>query len=106
MKNDRIAIEKAPSHDLDDIIPSTYQNKQLILWFTKNGANYQLDLCNNSRLITVDITSPRSFQANRLLIHFEYYIQRIGFSPNYYAVDGAEFHKIMFLEKSKGTYFQ
>ena len=106
IKNDKIAIQKSSKVDIDDTISSLHQIKQLMLWFTKNGDNYQSDLCNNSRLITDTVTSIHSFRANRILINFDYHIQRIGISPNYYAVDGSEFHKIMFLEKSKGTFFQ
>ena len=77
-----------------------------MLWFTKNGSFYEVNLCDNGGLITETVSSVRAFQANRILINFLYSILRIGFSPKYHAVNGPEFHKILFLEKLRGTFFQ
>ena len=106
IKDDNFLIYFSKSEQPSQTLLSTYKNKELMLWFTKHGNVYQLNLCNNGGLITKTLSSPQSFQANRIKIIFRYEIQRIGFSPNLYVANGPEFHKILFLEKSRGTFFQ
>ena len=86
-------------------IPLSYKNKQIMLWFTKKGSSYKIKLCANSDMIEETVSS-NSFQANILLIHFDYFIQRIGFSPRVIDIGQDVFNKILFMEKSRGTHFQ
>ena len=83
-----------------------YKNKQLFLWFTKNGDDYELRLCKNGGIITETMSSSSrpSFSINELNVSLYLKTQRVGFSPNYYADGGKEFRKTLFIEKSKGTY--
>ena len=106
IKDDRFSIQKTSNTSTQETILSASKNKHLILWFTKNGNFYEVNLCDIGGLITETISSVQAFQANRILIHFAYHIQRIGFSSIFHAVNGPEFHKILFREKSGGTFFQ
>ena len=106
ISDDDFYLQKTYKTRAQETILTAYKNEHLMLWFTKNGNFYEVNLCDNGGLITETISSLQAFQANRILIHFRHYIQRIGFSPKFYAVNGPEFHKILFLEKSKGTFFQ
>ena len=76
-----------------------------MIWFIKKGDTYKLDLCNDVISITETVSSE-AFSANKIYINLRFWIQRIGFSPNVYDEDDNDFHKILFLEKSKGTYFE
>ena len=84
---------------------SAQKDKYLMIWFTKNGNTYRLDLCDDAISITETISPVQAFLANKIYINFRYFIQRIGVSKTFYSVDDIEFHKIIFLEKSKGTHF-
>ena len=103
---DKFIVQKTHNTSALDTILEAYKNKQLMLWYTKEGSIHQLNLCDNGGLIITTISAPNAFQSNKVFTNFGYYIQRVGFSPECHAVNGPEFHKILFLEKSRGTFFQ
>ena len=88
----------------EETIPSDYRNKQLFLWFCKQGSTYKIIICHGGHINKTII--PSNIYANRLAINFQYKLQRIGFSKNFYNLYEKEFHKISFLEKAAGTYFE
>ena len=98
-------LNKTAQNQTVKTLLSNYRNKQIMLWFAKSGNFYEVNICDNGGLISRTFT-PISFTATKILIGMDYYVQRVGFSPNYYNVDGKEFHRILFLEKSRGTFFQ
>lgn len=102
---DNFILNKTDTNITVETILSNYKNKQLLLWFVKLGTYYQLNLCDNGGLISRYV-SAIDFTSTKILIGFDYYVQRIGFSDNYYNIDGEQFHRILFLEKSRGTFFQ
>ena len=88
----------------EETIPSDYRNKQLFLWFCKQGSTYKIIICHGGHINKTII--PSNIYANRLAINLQYKLQRIGFSKNFYNLYEKEFHKISFLEKAAGTYFK
>lgn len=106
IKNNKFALKKSASSSRTEPILTSYQNKNLMLWFVKNGSKYSIALYPGYSNITETLSSLQSFQANRLLIYLPYYIYRIGFSENAYDLNGKEYWKIVFIAKSKGTYLE
>ena len=105
VKADDFYLNETAQKDHSATILSSYRNKQLMLWFAKSNDFYEINLCNNGGLISESISASR-FTSNKIIIALDYKIQRIGFSPIYHAANDAEFHKILFMEKSRGTFFQ
>ena len=99
-------IVRTPTYGLDyeEYILSDYLNKQLFLWFCKQGSTYKAIICQGGNITKTIV--PESFQANRVVINLPYKVRRIGFSKNFYNLYDKEFHKISFLEKANGTYFE
>ena len=102
---DNVFMVNQSSRPITKPLASTYQNKHLMLWFTKKDNTYHLKICDSNIELTETISSVKSFQSDRFKIDAPYHIKRIGFSSNNYESDSYEFVKIKFLEKSKGTYF-
>ena len=101
--NDRLKIMLSTKiHQM--LIPSAYRNKRLFLWFCKQGNICKAIICQIAPL-NVTIPSVSEFNANRVNIYFPYKVQKIGFSKNFYNLYEKEFHKISFLEKANGTFF-
>ena len=88
----------------EETIPSAYHNKRLFLWFCRQGNICKAIICQGGH-INKTITHTAKFNANRVNIHFPYKVQKIGFSKNFYNLYEKEFHKISFLEKANGTFF-
>ena len=90
----------------EESIPSAYQNKRLFLWFCKKSNNYKVIICQGGDINKV-ITSVDNNKeiGNRVLLALPYKVQRVGFSKNFYNLYEKEFHKISFLEKGHGTFF-
>ena len=105
MKNDKFLI-RSPTYGLDyeESILSVYRNKHLFLWFCKQGNTSKAIICQGGHINETIV--PSNYQANRIVIHLPYKIQRIGFSENFYNLYDEEFHKISFLEKSRGVFFE
>jgi len=99
-------IQKSSTTVTRRTILSIYKNKQLMLWFTKKGTTYKVNLCNNGGLITETLSSVNYFRTDKIQLDLQFHIIRVGFSPKSYDVNGPEFHKILYLEKSKGTFFE
>ena len=100
--NELIVREDAFFHYHTDII-SAYQNKHVMMWFCKNNNLYQAIICQGNHINSQISTS--AFQANRVVIHIPYKVQRIGFTDKFYNIYDKEFHKICFLEKANGVHF-
>ena len=92
---------------VEESIPSAYRNKHLFLWFCKNGNNYKVIVCQGGHInVPVKIGDGITLMSvNRLLLSLPYKIQKVGFSKNFYNLYEKEFHKISFLEKANGTFF-
>ena len=105
MNHEKISIQKTSTITFDDTILSAYKNEQVMIWFAKNGKFVELVLCSSGGMTSKTFTAS-NFSSNTIFIDLRYKIQRIGFSPTFIAARGPEFHKILFLEKSKGTFFQ
>ena len=75
--------------DYEESILSAYRNKHLFLWFCKQGNTYKAIICQGGHINETIV--PGSFQANRIVIHLPYKIQRIGFSRNFYDLYEKEF---------------
>ena len=91
IKNDKFTLKKRRK-----TILSSYQNKNLLLWFTKRGNEFKIALCNGSSMISETISAEGPFQANIFLIYLPYFVHRFGFAINSYNVNEKEFHKIIF----------
>ena len=86
-------------------IRTAYIGKYLNLWYTKIGNQFRIGICNNG--ISIDkIFSGYTLNASSLQISSGYYIQRIGFSKTAYPINDKEYHKIQFLDKTKGVFFE
>ena len=105
MRNDKFMI-RTPTYGLDyeESILSDYRNKHLFLWFCMRGKFYKAIICQGGHINKTIV--PKRFQANRIVINLPYKVQRIGYSNNFYDLYEKEFHKISFLEKAAGTYFE
>ena len=101
----KLYLYKTTSTFVSKNIPSSYKNKYLMIWFTKNGDEYSVAICERMVTITETISSVASFNSNRFGINLNYYVQRIGLSKNHRDNTSLDFYKIIFLEKSKGTHF-
>ena len=107
MTADKMILYKTLTPDTytEKTLYSFQKNQYLMIWFTKTGNTYKVDLCDDSLTILESITPVKWYISDRVHINFRYRVQRIGLSLNFHDVDDIDFHKITFLEKSKGTYF-
>ena len=105
MRNDKFMI-RTPTRGLsyEESILSAYRNKHLFLWFCMRGKFYKAIICQGGHINETIV--PERFQTNRIVINLPYKVQRIGYSINFYDLYEKEFHKISFLEKADGTYFE
>ena len=103
IKNDKFKLVVSVNSSYEEPIPSAYRNKRLFLWFCKQGNTFKVIICQGGHISKT--VSPGAIQADRVNIHLPYKIQRIGFSKNFYNLYEKEFHKISFLEKANGTFF-
>ena len=105
MRNDKFMI-RTPTRGLsyEESILSAYRNKHLFLWFCMRGKFYKAIICQGGHINETIV--PERFQTNRIVINLPYKVQRIGYSNNFYDLYEKEFHKISFLEKAAGTYFE
>ena len=105
MRNDKFMI-RTPTRGLsyEESILSAYRNKHLFLWFCMRGKFYKAIICQGGHINETIV--PKRFQTNRIVINLPYKVQRIGYSNNFYDLYEKEFHKISFLEKAAGTYFE
>ena len=86
-------------------IRSDYIGKYMNLWYTKIGNQFRIGICNNS--ISIDkIFSWYTLKASSLQISSGYHVQRLGFSKTAYPINDKEYHKIQFLDKAKGVFFE
>ena len=86
-------------------IRGAYIGEYLNLWYTKIGNQFRIGICNNG--ISIDkIFSGYTLNASSLQISSGYFIQRIGFSKTTYPINGKEYHKIQFLDKTNGVFFE
>ena len=102
---DKLYLYKTTNTFTSKDIPANYKNQYLMIWFTKNGNEYSVTLCERAVTIVETISSVTSFNSNRFGINLNYYVQRIGLSKNHIDNTSLDFYKIIFLEKSKGTHF-
>ena len=105
MRSDKFMI-RTPTRGLsyEESILSAYRNKHLFLWFCMRGKFYKAIICQGGHINETIV--PERFQTNRIVINLPYKVQRIGYSNNFYDLYEKEFHKISFLEKAAGTYFE
>jgi len=74
-----------------------------MLWYVVDGNKHKVALSTGVTNITETFTTlPAS--GTRFKVWLPYYVQRLGFSSNVYEVDGIEFWRMMYIEKSRGTY--
>ncbi|KAL9955875.1 hypothetical protein ACROYT_G037268 [Oculina patagonica] len=95
-------------YDLDSYteqIRGTYFDKYLNLWYTKIGNQFRIAVCNNA--MSIDQTlSGFKINASNIKISSDYYVQRIGFSNTAMSVNSREYHKVQFLDKTMGIFFE
>ena len=103
MRNDKFMLTTTTKKEEESIL-SAYQNKHLFLWFCKQGNTYKVVICQGGHINVT--TVPETYRAYRVFINLPYKVQRIGFSNKFYNLYEKEFHKISFLEKAAGTYFE
>ena len=103
MRNDKFMLTTTTKKEEESIL-SAYRNKHLFLWFCKQGNTYKVGICQGGHINVT--TVPETYRAYRVFINLPYKVQRIGFSNNFYDLYEKEFHKISFLEKAAGTYFE
>ena len=86
-------------------IRDAYIGEYLNLCFVKIGNQFRIAVCNYA--ISIDQTfSGVNINTSKLQIYTGYYIQRIGFSKTAYPINGKEYHKIQFLDKTNGVFFE
>ena len=103
MRNDKFMLITTTKNEEESIL-SAYRNKHLFLWFCKQGNTYKVVICQGGHINVT--TVPETYRAYRVFINLPYKVQRIGFSNKFYNLYEKEFHKISFLEKAAGTYFE
>ena len=95
-------------YDLDvysEQIRAAYIGEYLNLWFVKIGNQFRIAVCNNA--MSIDRTfSGFNINTSKLQISAAYFIQRIGFSKTAYPINGKIYHKIQFLDKTTGIFFE
>lgn len=87
----------------EDILPS-HRNRQIMLWFVVKGNKHQVALFQGFSNITKTFDSASNI-SSVFKVHLPYFIQKMGYSKNAYEVNGKEYWKMAFIEKTKGTYF-
>ena len=86
-------------------IRDAYIGEYLNLCFVKIGNQFRIAVCNNA--MSIDQTfSGFNINKSKLQISTGYYVQRIGFSKTAYPINDKEYHKIQFLDKAKGVFFE
>ena len=95
-------------YDLDvysEQIRDAYIGEYLNLWYTKIAGQFRIAVCNNAMSINQTF-SGFNINASNIKITSDYYLQRIGFSKTAYPINDKEYHKIQFLDKAKGVFFE
>ena len=95
-------------YDLDTYskqIRADYRGKYMNLWYTKIGNQFRIGICNNSICLN-KILSGYTLSSSSIQISPGYYVQRIGFSKTAYPINGKVYHKIQFLDKANGVFFE
>ena len=104
VENNKLSLE----YDLDlyiEQIRAAYIGKYLNLWYTKIGNQFRIAVCNNA--MSIDRTfSGFNINTSSIKISSDYFVTKIGFSKNVYPINGKEYHKIQFLDKTKGVFFE
>ena len=86
-------------------IRDAYIGEYLNLWYTKIAGQFRIAVCNNA--MSIDQTfSGFNINASNIKITSDYHVQRIGFSKSVYSINNKEYHKIQFLDKTKGVFFE
>ena len=86
-------------------IRDAYIGEYLNLCFVKIGNQFRIAVCNNA--MSIDQTfSGFNINTSKLQISTGYYVQRIGFSKTAYPINGKEYHKIQFSDKTNGVFFE
>lgn len=84
VENNKFSLIKSSPSSSEVSILSQYQNKHIRLWFCKSGNLYELGLCSGTYYDSENVNVNHSFQANRKLTNLPYYVQKVGFSKNFY----------------------
>ena len=86
-------------------IRDAYIGEYLNLWYTKIAGQFRIAVCNNA--MSIDQTfSGFNINTSNIKISSYYYVQRIGFSKSVYPINDKVYHKIQFLDKVKGVFFE
>ena len=86
-------------------IKDAYIGEYLNLWYTKIAGQFRIAVCNNAMSINQTF-SGFNINATNIKITSDYYLQRIGFSKSVYPINDKVYHKIQFLDKAKGVFFE
>ena len=86
-------------------IRDVYIGEYLNLWYTKIAGQFRIAVCDNGMSIDQTI-SGFNINTSKIKIATAYYIQRIGFSKTAYPINDKEYHKVQFLDKAKGVFFE
>ena len=86
-------------------IRDVYIGEYLNLWYTKIAGQFRIAVCNNAMSINQTF-SGFNINASNIKISSDYYVQRIGFSKFVYPINDKFYHKVQFLDKTKGVFFE
>ena len=65
IKDDQFSLQKTSKTNTQETILSANKNKHLMLWLTKNGNFYEVNLCDNGELITELISSVQGVSSKQ-----------------------------------------
>ena len=86
-------------------IRDAYIGEYLNLWYTKITGQFRIAVCNNAMSINQTF-SGFNINASNIKISSDYYLQKISFSKSVYPINNKVYHKIQFLDKANGVFFE
>lgn len=86
---------------------SDFNNKQEMLWITRDGQNniYKFSISNYSAHVQQTFQPPLNFETKILRILYTGYVKKIGFVDRFININSLEHHKIMLQERRNWSYF-
>ena len=95
-------IESSRSSYSLNPIETRNQNKDMVLWISKDGPNYHMHLSIHTSGITFQVPNRHAFSTNQLKIDLPFIIKRIGFDDKRSAVGSIHYFQTILLERQRG----